>query len=44
MGTFSIRVNHSDQVSPALEGALNQDKLAVIEFRVQDLVPTSNYP
>jgi acetolactate synthase-1/2/3 large subunit len=44
MGAFSTEIIHPKQIRPAIEEALRQERPAVLEIRVQDLVPTPNYP
>lgn len=44
MGAFSTLITRPDEIRPTIEQALQQDKPVVLEIRVQDLVPTPNYP
>jgi thiamine pyrophosphate-dependent acetolactate synthase large subunit-like protein len=44
MGAYGLRVEVADQIAPALEAALSQEKPAVIELDIMELVPTPNYP
>jgi acetolactate synthase-1/2/3 large subunit len=43
MGAFSATVTHPDQLRPAIAQALAQEKPAVLDIHVQDLVPVPNY-
>ncbi len=44
MGAYSAHVNHPDEIGPAIERALNQDKPAVLDLHLSSLVPLPNYP
>jgi len=44
MGAFSTLITCPDEIRPTIEQAFQQDKPVVLEIRVQDLVPTPNYP
>ncbi len=44
MGAFSMHVNHPDEIKPAVEEALTQDKPAVLDMHISELVPLPNYP
>ena len=44
MGAYSAHVNHPDEICPAIETALSQDKPAVLDIHLSSLVPLPNYP
>lgn len=44
MGAYALQVKDANEIFPALEDAIKQDKPAVIEIDIMELVPTPNYP
>lgn len=44
MGAYSAHVSHPDEIRPAIESALSQEKPAVLDINLSALVPLPNYP
>jgi thiamine pyrophosphate-dependent acetolactate synthase large subunit-like protein len=44
MGAYTQQVKDPDQIAPAIENSINQDKPALIELDIMELVPTPDYP